>query len=342
MCLLQPLLHQTLPLTLCLRRVFPCDIALQIFQQMLSGSFELVPYQPQPQKPCAEGVLFVLRLGSGVHGPLLDQRLMRNRQTQLDVAFDLPGVEGGIEHPKLNGSLAYPDEPLYCIEPWRSYGASTSGNSVDRGVTLDGSGSTAGSNVWYAMPEDYREAIGLILLYSDQLWDHSVSVTTTKKDSNPNVPLDAFSYRGLVYESADYHNAVFVGIDREGKPRHIHKHSTAAQGSFKGNAPGSDPEYSFHWVGGGETLFLFEAPIDMLSFISMHKQHWKSSSYAAACGVSDKVLWKTMEGRPFIRNVCICLDNDETGQKAAQRISKALTEKNMTASRVRIIWRILK
>lgn len=141
--------------------------------------------------------------------------------------------------------------------------------------------------------------------------------------------LDAFSYRGLVYESADYHNAVFVGIDREGKPRHIHKHSTAAQGSFKGNAPGSDPEYSFHWVGGGETLFLFEAPIDMLSFISMHKQHWKSSSYAAACGVSDKVLWKTMEGRQFIRNVCICLDNDETGQRAAQRISKALTEKNI-------------
>ena len=141
--------------------------------------------------------------------------------------------------------------------------------------------------------------------------------------------LDAFSYRGLVYESADYHNAVFVGIDREGKPRHIHKHSTAAQGSFKGNAPGSEPEYSFHWVGGGETLFLFEAPIDMLSFISMHKQHWKSSSYAAACGVSDKVLWKTMEGRPFIRNVCICLDNDETGQRAAQRISKALTEKNI-------------
>lgn len=138
-----------------------------------------------------------------------------------------------------------------------------------------------------------------------------------------------FPTGGLVYESADYHNAVFVGIDREGKPRHIHKHSTAAQGSFKGNAPGSEPEYSFHWVGGGEALFLFEAPIDMLSFISMHKQHWKSSSYAAACGVSDKVLWKTMEGRPFIRNVCICLDNDETGQKAAQRISKELTEKNI-------------
>ena len=31
---------------------------------------------------------------------------------------------------RYNGT-AHPDEPLYCIEPWRSYGASTSGNSVD-------------------------------------------------------------------------------------------------------------------------------------------------------------------------------------------------------------------
>ena len=97
------------------------------------------------------------------------------------------------------GGVAYPDEPLYCIEPWRKYGASTSGNSVDRGVTLDGSGSTTGSNVWYAMPEDYREAIGLILLYSDRMWDHSVSVTTTKKDSNPNVPL-RIATQFLIYE----------------------------------------------------------------------------------------------------------------------------------------------
>lgn len=141
--------------------------------------------------------------------------------------------------------------------------------------------------------------------------------------------LDAFVYRGLIYESADYHNAVFVGTDREGQPRHIHKHSTVAQGGFKGNAPGSEPEYSFHWIGGGDTLFLFEAPIDMLSFITLHKQSWKSQSYAAACGVSDRVLWQTLKDRPYITKVSICLDNDEPGQKAAQRISKALTEKNI-------------
>ena len=96
-------------------------------------------------------------------------------------------------------NVPYADDPLYCIEPWRNYGASTSGNSVDRGVTLDGSGSTTGSNVWYAMPWARRNAIGLILLYSDQMWDDSVSVTNTYRDSNPNVPL-RIATQFLIYE----------------------------------------------------------------------------------------------------------------------------------------------
>lgn len=97
------------------------------------------------------------------------------------------------------GGVAYPDDPLYCIEPWRSYAASTSGNSVDRDVTLDGSGSTSGSNVWYALPSARREAIGLILLYSNQMWDHSISVATTSKANNPNVPL-RIATQFLIYE----------------------------------------------------------------------------------------------------------------------------------------------
>ena len=141
--------------------------------------------------------------------------------------------------------------------------------------------------------------------------------------------LDTFAYRGLVYECDRYHNAVFVGIDKEKKIRHIHKRSTAAQGGFKGNAPGSEPEYSFHWHGGGDVLYLFEAPIDMLSFISMFKHCWKSQSYAASCGVSDKVLWQMLKDGPHIKKVYICFDNDEPGQQAAQRISREMTEKNI-------------
>lgn len=97
------------------------------------------------------------------------------------------------------GGVPYADDPLYCIEPYRTYGAATSGHSVDRDVTVSGSGSSTGTNVWYALPEARREAIGLILLYSNQMWDDSVSVFDVKRDSNPNVPL-RIATQFLIYE----------------------------------------------------------------------------------------------------------------------------------------------
>ena len=88
---------------------------------------------------------------------------------------------------------------LYCIEPYKNFGESTSYNAVDNDVTLDGSGSTHGADVWYSLPANRREAIGLILLYSDSRWDDSVDVTTTSKDNNPNVPLRVAT-QFLIYE----------------------------------------------------------------------------------------------------------------------------------------------
>lgn len=41
----------------------------------------------------------------------------------------------------------------------------------------------------------------------------------------------------------------------------------------------------------------------MMSFITLHKQSWKSQSYAAACGISDKVLWQTQKDRSYIGNI---------------------------------------
>lgn len=85
-----------------------------------------------------------------------------------------------------------------------------------------------------------------------------------------------------------------------------------------------NPKYSFHWNGGNDRLFVFEAPIDMLSFISMHKEGWQKNNYAACCGVSDQVLWQMMKDNQNIRKVYLCLDNDEAGQSAAKRISDKL------------------
>ena len=41
--------------------------------------------------------------------------------------------------------------------------------------------------------------------------------------------LNAFFYTGLIYESADYHNAVFVGKNTEGVAAHAHKRGTGSE-----------------------------------------------------------------------------------------------------------------
>ncbi|MDD6989827.1 DUF3991 and toprim domain-containing protein [Ruminococcus sp.] len=138
-----------------------------------------------------------------------------------------------------------------------------------------------------------------------------------------------FVRKKMIYESADYHNAVFVGYDSSGKPRHAHKRGTVTSNSYKGNVAGSQPEFSFHWHGTSDRIYLFEAPIDMLSFISMHKENWQEHSYAASCSVSDRVLFQCLKDNPNIKNVFLCFDNDEAGQTANKRIADKLNSMNI-------------
>ena len=133
----------------------------------------------------------------------------------------------------------------------------------------------------------------------------------------------------MIYESADYHNAVFVGYDSNGKLRHAHKRGTVTNNPYKGNVAGSQPEFSFHWYGTSDKIFLFEAPIDMLSYISMHKENWKEHSYAASCSVSDRVLFQCLNDNTNIKNVFLCFDNDEAGQTANKRIADKLNKLNI-------------
>ena len=198
--------------------------------------------------------------------------------------------------------------------------------------------------------KDYAEAVQMLLSnYGGQI----VNLQTTEREQKPFIlpPRNdrmsrVFSYllltRGIdkdvlfefvrkkmIYESADYHNAVFVGYDSNGKPRHAHKRGTVTSNPYKGNVAGSQPEFSFHWHGTSDKMFLFEAPIDMLSYISMHKKNWQEHSYAASCSVSDRVLFQCLKDNPNIKNVFLCFDNDEAGQTANKRIADKLNSMNI-------------
>ena len=103
----------------------------------------------------------------------------------------------------------------------------------------------------------------------------------------PKEILVPFFKKKLIGETKKYANVAFMGYDTNGNLKHVNLRGTQGESSFKGNAAGSSPEYSFRWTGKSEKLYLFEAPIDMLSFITMKGDGWQEHSYAACCGVSD-------------------------------------------------------
>ena len=136
-----------------------------------------------------------------------------------------------------------------------------------------------------------------------------------------------FANRGLLYEDAKYHNAVFVGLDKKGNPKHAHKKSTSIKNSsFRTNQTGSKAAFSFSYIGVSDVIFVFESPIDMLSFISLHQKDWQRHSYVALCSVADHALFRRLKDNPDIQKVVLCLDNDEAGLQATKQIKEKLAE----------------
>lgn len=149
----------------------------------------------------------------------------------------------------------------------------------------------------------------------------------TKHRSIDRNVITHFAREKLLYEDARYHNAVFVGTDENGIPRHAHKRSVNSYGKvFRLNVEGSDPRYSFHHIGTDGSLYVFEAPIDLLSYITLHPEKWSAHSYVACCGTSIQPVLKMLERLPQINTVLLCLDNDDAGHLACQRMSAQLAE----------------
>ncbi len=136
--------------------------------------------------------------------------------------------------------------------------------------------------------------------------------------------INRFVKDGLIYEDAKYHNAIFIGKNREGIPVHAHKRATISNSNFKGNVDSSLAEYSFHFNGASEYFFVFEAPIDMLAYISMHKLGWEQHSYVALCSTADRAALQMLKDNPHLKTIYLCLDNDSAGQIGCQRVAESI------------------
>lgn len=147
---------------------------------------------------------------------------------------------------------------------------------------------------------------------------------------------------GIIYESTDYHNAVFVGKDKQGTPKYAACRSTLGS-DFKQDAAGSDKRYSFRLVANkpATSVHLFESAIDLLSYATYLKcenRDYQAENLLSLSGVyqpkkemeQSKIpiaLSTFLKENPHIKTIFLHLDNDKTGRLSTETL-KTLLQKD--------------
>ena len=153
---------------------------------------------------------------------------------------------------------------------------------------------------------------------------------TQERKLSPSL-VNFFIAAGDIYEDSSHHNVVFVGRDADGHPRYAS--SRGIQEKFRQDAAGAEKAFGFAHRGTDKQLLVFEAPIDLLSFIELFPKNWQQHNYLSLGGVSGKALRQFLSERPDVERVFLCLDADKAGEDACKRLA-ALLPDTMSATRI--------
>ena len=146
---------------------------------------------------------------------------------------------------------------------------------------------------------------------------------TQERKLSPSL-VNFFIVAGDIYEDAAHHNVVFVGRDADGHPRYAS--SRGINEKFRQNAAGAEKAFGFAHRGTDKQLLVFEASIDLLSFIELFPKNWQQHNYLSLGGVSGKALRQFLSERPDVERVFLCLDADKAGEDACKRLATLLPD----------------
>ena len=146
---------------------------------------------------------------------------------------------------------------------------------------------------------------------------------TQERKLSPSL-VNFFIAAGDIYEDAAHHNVVFVGRDADGHPRYAS--SRGIREKFRQDAAGAEKAFGFAHRGTDKQLLVFEAPIDLLSFIELFPKNWQQHNYLSLGGVSGKALRQFLSERPDVERVSLCLDADKAGEDACKRLAGLLPD----------------
>ena len=146
---------------------------------------------------------------------------------------------------------------------------------------------------------------------------------TQERKLSPSL-VNFFIFAGDIYEDAAHHNAVFVGRDSDGHPRYASCRGIYEK--FRQDVAGAEKSFGFAHRGTDKQLMVFEAPIDLLSFIELFPKNWQQHNYLSLGGVSGKALQQFLSERPDVERVFLCLDADKAGEDACKRLAALLPD----------------
>ena len=146
---------------------------------------------------------------------------------------------------------------------------------------------------------------------------------TQERKLSPSL-VNFFIAAGDIYEDSSHHNVVFVGRDEDGHPRYAS--SRGIREKFRQDAAGAEKAFGFAHRGTDKQLLVFEATIDLLSFIELFPKNWQQHNYLSLGGVSGKALRQFLSERPDVERVFLCLDADKAGEDACKRLAALLPD----------------
>ena len=146
---------------------------------------------------------------------------------------------------------------------------------------------------------------------------------TQERKLSPSL-VNFFITAGDIYEDAAHHNVVFVGRDADGHPRYASCRGIYEK--FRQDVAGAEKSFGFAHRGTDKQLMVFEAPIDLLSFIELFPKNWQQHNYLSLGGVSAKALQQFLSERPDMERVFLCLDADKAGEDACKRLAALLPD----------------
>lgn len=131
------------------------------------------------------------------------------------------------------------------------------------------------------------------------------------------------------------HNVVFVGYDQAHVPRYAERRGTLSSVVFRPDCSGSDKSYGFLIKGKSDRLYVFEAPIEALSFATLETLRgieWTQHTKLSQGCLDDAALERYLKANHQTKHILFGYNNDGPGRETARIHAKKYKDRGYDVS----------